>query len=221
MRLRLPLYLFLCVLSLLASGSPIYAQCGGTCLPDYANEPDGGGASGYYVWDTTTCTWVWHRLGNTPIIIDTDGTGFHLTSAANGVKFDFYGTGTPIQIAWTERGSTNGWLALPRHGQITSARDLFSNVAAQPITNAHPPNGFAALAIYDSPAYGGNDNGAIDPGDAIWSSLRVWIDANHDGISQPEELRTLEDIGIGRIFLHYELSQREDHTVTGSDTKVT
>src|SRR5215831_15407130 len=135
MTLRRTLYLALCVLSFLASGNPIYAQC--TCLPDYANEPDGDGAAGYYVWDTTTCRWVWHRLGNTPIIIDTDGSGFHLTSAADGVEFDFYGTGTPIQIAWTEKNSTNGWLALPRNGQINNARDLFGNITPQPLTNSH------------------------------------------------------------------------------------
>jgi len=110
------------------------------------------------------CTWVWRRLGSTPLIIDTDGTWFNLTSAADGVKFDFYGTGTPIQIAWTAKGSTNGWLALPKNGQITSARDLFGNLTAQPLTNSHPPNGFAALAIYDTPAYGGNNNGVIDRG---------------------------------------------------------
>jgi hypothetical protein len=156
------------------------------------------------------CTWVWRRLGSTPLIIDTDGTGFNLTSAADGVKFDFYGTGTPIQIAWTAKGSTNGWLALPKNGQITSARDLFGNLTAQPLTNSHPPNGFAALAIYDTPAYGGNNNGVIDPGDAIWPSLRIWIDANHDGISQPEELHRLEEFGIQRILLHYEPSLYTD-----------
>ena len=210
MRLRRLLYLILFVLSFLASGNPIFAQCSSPCPPDYDTEPDGGSAAGYYVWDTTTCTWVWHRLGSTPIIIDTDGTGFNLTSAADGVKFDFYGTGTPIQIAWTAKGSTNGFLALPRHGQITSARDLFGNLTPQPLTTSHPPNGFAALSIYDTTAYGGNNDGVIDMGDAIWPSLRVWIDANHDGIAQPEELHTLGEIGIGRILLQYELSERVD-----------
>jgi hypothetical protein len=40
--------------------------------------------------------------------------------------------------------------------------------------------------------------------------LLVWIDANHDGISQPEELRHLDDIGIHSIGLMYTESRRED-----------
>ena len=211
MRLRRLLYIVLFALSFLASVNPVFAQCSIPCVPGPLPPPAwGDGADGYWLWDTTTCTYVWQRLGSTPIIIDTDGTGFHLTSAADGVKFYFYGTGTPIQIAWTAKGSTNGWLALPKNGQITSARDLFGNLTAQPLTNSHPPNGFAALAIYDTPAYGGNNNGVIDPGDAIWPGLRIWIDVNHDGISQPEELHTLEEVGILRISLHYERSPYTD-----------
>ena len=194
-----------------AFATALYAQCGGQCNP--VGSPSGVPESGYtWVWDYTTCQWVQvPGYGYpTPIVIDTDGTGFHLTSAADGLMFDFYGDGKPIQIAWTAKGSTNGWLALPKNGQITSARDLFGNITAQPLANSHPPNGFAALAIYDMPAYGGNNNGTIDPEDAIWPSLRVWIDANHDGVAQPEELHTLGEIGISRIFLQYELSQSTD-----------
>jgi hypothetical protein len=143
-------------------------------------------------------------------VIDTDGSGFHLTSAAQGVMFDFYGDGKPIQIAWTAPGSTNGWLALPKDGKITSARDLFGDITAQPLSTWRPPNGFAALAIYDTLAYGGNNNGWIDNQDKIWPSLRIWIDANHDGIAQPEELHSLEEIGIARIDLHYGESKRVD-----------
>jgi hypothetical protein len=124
--------------------------------------------------------------------------------------FDFYGDGKPIQIAWTARGSTNGWLAMPKDGKITSARDLFGDITAQPLSSPHLPNGFAALSIYDTTAYGGNNNGAIDPGDGVWGKLRVWIDANHDGIAQPEELYTLDEIGIARIDLKYELSRYTD-----------
>lgn len=192
----------------------ICAQCPSSCYPTTPppDLPPDVGAE--YVWDYGTCSWEMEPCSiagcDSPIIIDTDGTGFHLTSAAQGVMFDFHGNGKPIQIAWTEKGSTNGWLALPKNGQITSARDLFGNITAQPLTNWRSPNGFAALAVYDTPAYGGNNNGAIDNQDKIWPSLRIWIDSNHDGVSQPEELHSLEEIGIGRISIHYGQSNRVD-----------
>jgi len=72
------------------------------------------------------------------------------------------------------------------------------------------PNGFAALALYDSVANGGNEDGIIDSRDAIWPSLRLWIDANHDGICQLEEMHTLPSLGINSISLRYSLSERVD-----------
>jgi hypothetical protein len=40
--------------------------------------------------------------------------------------------------------------------------------------------------------------------------LRIWIDANHDGICQPEEMHTLAEMGIFSISLDYSLSERTD-----------
>lgn len=186
-------------------------QCTAPCDP--VGSPSGVPENGYtWVWDYNSCSWQQEPGYGypSPIIIDTDGTGFHLTSAADGVMFDFYGDGTPIQIAWTAKGSNNGWLALPKDGKITSARDLFGNITAQPLSKKIPPNGFRALAVYDSPAYGGNNDGVIDSKDAVWTRLRVWIDANHDGVSQPEELHTLEEVGILGIRLQYQWSPNKD-----------
>ncbi|HWF93173.1 MAG TPA: hypothetical protein VN684_12865 [Terriglobales bacterium] len=153
---------------------------------------------------------VWQCTASSPIVIDTDGSGFHLTSAANGVSFDFFGDGSHIQIAWTAQGSTNGWLALDRNGNgvIDSAKELFGNITEQPISG--DPNGFLALAVFDQPKEGGNGDGVIDDNDAIWPALRVWIDANHDGVSQPNELYTLEQVGISAINLKYTESRRTD-----------
>ena len=139
----------------------------------------------------------------TPIIIDTDGSGFHLTSAAAGVPFNFYGTGA-IQISWTESGSTNAFLVLPQDGQVKDGTELFGNLTPQP--SSSDPNGFLALAVYDI-----NGDGVIDAKDLIWTQLRLWLDANHDGISQPQELHTLDEMGIQSISLRYEVDKWTDH----------
>lgn len=154
-------------------------------------------------WNPSICSCVYYSTNPSPIIIDTDESGFHLSSADDGVMFDFYGNGQPIQISWTERGSTNGWLALDRNGNglIDNATELFGNITTQPTSD--DPNGFLALALFDRPEYGGNQDGIIDKQDAIWPKLLVWIDSNHDGISQPNELHSLDEIGIGSISLKY------------------
>ena len=64
-----------------------------------------------------------------PIVIDTDGTGFGITDAEHGVQFDFYGDGRPVRIAWTKPGSANGWLCLPNKlGIVESGRQLFGDI---------------------------------------------------------------------------------------------
>ena len=55
-------------------------------------------------------------------------------------------------------------------------------------------NGF--LAEYDKRASGGNRDGVINRHDNIFSSLRLWQDANHHGISEPSALHTLSELGL-------------------------
>lgn len=144
-----------------------------------------------------------------PIIIDTSGNGFHLTSAANGVLFDIAGTGTPIHLAWTQSGSGNAFLALPGpDGLVHNGKELFGNFTPQP-ASLHP-NGFLALAEYDKPENGGNGDGIIDEKDMVFSRLRLWIDDNHDGICQPSELHPLSEMNIYALSLGYFISSRTD-----------
>jgi hypothetical protein len=141
----------------------------------------------------------------TPIIIDTAGDGIKLSDAAHGVHFDLNGDGTPELIGWTEPNSDDAWLALDLNGNgtIDSRKELFGNSSTF-------QNGFAALADYDTPGKGGNGDGVIDSRDTIFSSLLLWQDTNHNGLSEPSELHTLPDLGIDSLSLDYKESKQTD-----------
>lgn len=123
--------------------------------------------------------------------------------------FDIAGDGHPIQMAWTDAQYHNAFLALPGgDGLVHSGRELFGNFTPQP--PSANPNGFIALAQYDKPENGGNGDGIIDDRDEVFSRLRLWIDENHDGVCQPNELHNLTDLGVYSLTLNYSQSWRTD-----------
>jgi hypothetical protein len=150
-----------------------------------------------YVWnnDNYTC-----GPPNTPIVVDRDGSGFRLTSASKGVAFDIDADGVQDNVAWTPAGDSNAFLVMDRNGNgtIDNGGELFGT-ATLLSTGARASNGFMALAELDS-----NADGVISRSDTSYAQLRLWTDANHNGISEPRELETLFDARLTTIYLGYQ-----------------
>jgi hypothetical protein len=144
-----------------------------------------------------------------PILMDLENDGIHLTGLDDPVWFDIDADGAPDLMSWTDRGER--LLALDRNGNgsIDDGGELFGT-ATRLSDGTRALNGYVALAELDSWVFSGNGDGHLDSTDATFGSLRLWIDRNHDGISQPEELQTPAEAGIQRIDLDYRRSRRTD-----------
>ncbi|EGK11774.1 hypothetical protein HMPREF0476_0215 [Kingella kingae ATCC 23330] len=94
-------------------------------------------------------------------------------------------------------------LDLDNNGKIDSGKEIFGNhsVLSNGATAAHD---YAALAELDS-----NNDGKVNALDKAFNELRVWIDANSDGISQVSELHTLMSLDIQSLNLEHQENSKD------------
>ncbi|HXQ35843.1 MAG TPA: hypothetical protein VN843_17640 [Anaerolineales bacterium] len=179
----------------------------------YLGTCTSGFSIGFRDWNCNEQDDYYELACQSPVLLDIAGNGFELTSASDGVMFDIDGDGVIERLSWTSGATDDAWLALDRNGNgvIENGFELFGNYTAQP----DPPigeerNGFLALAEFDKPSNGGNGDRLITSADAIFSSLRVWRDSNHNGLSEISELQMLADVGLKALELRYKFSKKQD-----------
>jgi trimeric autotransporter adhesin len=141
------------------------------------------------------------------ISLKNNAATYHLTTPDDGVLFDIDADGILDHVAWTPAGSQIALLALDRNnnGLIDDGSELFGTSTLR-LDGSLAVNGFAALRDADT-----NRDGRVDLSDHVYSSFRLWIDANHNGISEASELFSLGDRGLVALHLGYQEMPRRDN----------
>lgn len=146
-----------------------------------------------------------------PVLIDLDDDGFDLAGSNETVSFDIDADGEDEMTTWTRRGEGDAFLVLDHNanGRVDDGSELFGTSTLLR-SGQRAPNGYVALAEYDAPAAGGNNDGQLNSADVVWSKLRVWIDADHDGVSGTPEVLPLSVAGVEAIRYKYVRLNRTD-----------
>lgn len=133
-----------------------------------------------------------------------------LTSVEDGVRFDVDGDGIVERVSWTEKNADVAFLALDVNGdrQINNGKELFGrHTLAVTTTGAD-----ALIKTFENTGEPGA--GSLEDGMALYAKLLLWVDRNHDGVSQPHELiaasTRFAQIGMG--FLRINRSDEHGNT---------
>ncbi|MBB3458852.1 hypothetical protein FHT86_007178, partial [Rhizobium sp. BK313] len=152
---------------------------------DYSSSDDEdwgdvGGDSGDFGFDDSS---FYDDFGfDFPLVLNLSGKQVHTVSAqASNVHFNVTGNGANVPTGWIT--SDEGFLVLDPNGEnITSGAQWIPS--------------FGFLQQYDV-----NHNGVLTAREADAAGIKVWIDKNSDGVTEPGELYTLGALGIASINL--------------------
>ena len=153
----------------------------------------------------------------TTFVIDLAKDGFQLTTADQGVPFDIDGIGRKPTIGWTAAGSDDGFLFLDTNGngRVDSGLELMGD-GLRRADGSRVVSGDDALTEIQHVAR--RQPGPVPPElahvayvdaqDEVFARLRFWTDTNHNGVSEPDELRTLPSINLQKIYLGFMMARR-------------
>ena len=164
------------------------------------------------------------RDPNRPVavfVIDMAENDLQLTKPADGVRFDIDGTGSPIQIGWTQAKSDDAFLFLDTNGngKVDNGRELIGS-GWRKTDGTRVTGGDEALMVIQGlvgdlplgPVAPENEKYVwVDGSDDVFSDLRLWSDVNHNGQSEASELQTLSQANILKIFTGFQLNRRRIH----------
>jgi hypothetical protein len=173
-------------------------------------QPPSGGGSGvdpyslYGVQINTGSGFLHDLTPADPLVLDLNGDGVRLTNYTDApVLFDADNDGGSLeQTGWVSAEDGIVVHDLDGDGKINSIRETLSEyyngvAGSNGVAGTKPfANGFAALKSLDS-----NNDNQFTAADAAWTSVGVWVDANHDGKTDPGELKSFTELGISSINL--------------------
>jgi Ca2+-binding RTX toxin-like protein len=154
-----------------------------------------------------------------PLTIDLDGNGVSTVAYSNRRYFDHDGNGLAESTAWV--APSDGLLVrdLNGNGVIDNGHELFGS-NTRLADGSLADNGFVALDELDD-----NRDGVVNAQDAGFASLRIWRDANGNGITDAGELLSLADAGISGFRTAWSASSLVDangqaHRQVGSAIRI-
>lgn len=161
------------------------------------------------------------RQDHSVLVLDLNENGRPDLIAANderAVRFDITGNGSLQRTAWVQK--TDGMLAfdLNGNGVIENATELFGARFGSNGKGAKlHKNGFAALQAFDA-----NHDGILDKKDPLFKKLLVWRDVNGNAVSEPDELQSLEELGLKSLLLRANPIKSDDRRrqLSGSEVRL-
>ncbi|MCD8213317.1 MAG: calcium-binding protein, partial [Campylobacter sp.] len=132
-----------------------------------------------------------------PLVLDLNNDGIQTINLQNSNTFFDLGLNEALNLKNQSLSNKTGWISKEdgflvtdrnNDGKINDISEMFGNSKM---------DGFTALRNeFDS-----NKDGIINSNDENFNNLKIWIDGNSNGITDKDELKTLEELGIKSIDL--------------------